>query len=149
MKKAKIITNFVCQECGYDTTSWLGKCPECGAWNSLKEFHMAKSSSVRTQSSVSLESEKPQKLKDIVFKQNSRIQTNLSELNTVLGGGIVNGSVTLIAGDPGVGKSTLLLQLALNMASGFKGDKRDNRDKGVDASVSSASSVSSVSSAPL
>ncbi len=116
MKKAKITTNFVCQECGYDTTSWLGKCPECGAWNSLKEF---KTSNIKTKSlsgAGSFSSTKPQALKDIVYKEKSRIQTDFTELNTVLGGGIVNGSVTLIAGDPGVGKSTLLLQLALDLS---------------------------------
>ncbi len=121
MKKAKITTNFVCQECGYDTTSWLGKCPECGMWNTLKEFHTTKNKEQRTKNSgVSLESAKPQKLSEIVYKQTSRIQTNFTELNTVLGGGIVHGSVTLVAGDPGVGKSTLLLQLALSLS-------RDNK----------------------
>ncbi|HUQ85218.1 MAG TPA: DNA repair protein RadA, partial [Candidatus Limnocylindrales bacterium] len=109
-------TNFVCQECGYDTTQWLGKCPECGNWNSLKEF---KTSNIKTSSSATganLSSAKPQALKDIVYKEKSRIQTDFTELNTVLGGGIVYGSVTLIAGDPGVGKSTLLLQLALDLS---------------------------------
>ncbi len=116
MKKVKITTNFVCQECGYDTTSWLGKCPECGAWNSLKEFRNIRSSSLDTPNN-SLQTEvKAQSLKDIVYKQTSRIQTDFTELNTVLGGGIVHGSVTLIAGDPGVGKSTLLLQLALTLS---------------------------------
>ncbi len=117
MKKAKITTNFVCQECGYDTTSWLGKCPECGAWNSLKEFRTAqKGKSERSQSRVGLDTPKPQRLNEIVYKQTSRIQTNFQELNTVMGGGIVHGSVTLVAGDPGVGKSTLLLQLALSLS---------------------------------
>ncbi len=143
MKKVKITTNFVCQECGYDTTSWLGKCPECGAWNSLKEF---KTSNIKTKSSSGVSGfsgAKPQALKDIVYKEKSRIQTDFTELNTVLGGGIVNGSVTLIAGDPGVGKSTLLLQLALDLAGGSKGDTRDKGDKGEKTSVSSGSSVSS------
>ncbi len=120
MKKAKVTTNFVCQECGYDTTSWLGKCPECGAWNSLKEF---KTSNIKTKISSSggiLSSAKAQPLSEIVYKEKSRIQTDFTELNTVLGGGIVNGSVTLIAGDPGVGKSTLLLQLALDLADSKK-----------------------------
>jgi DNA repair protein RadA/Sms len=120
MKKAKIVTNFVCQECGYDTTSWLGKCPECGAWNSLKEFHTTKNSPLRQgsagQAGLNNVMSKPQKLQDIVYKEKSRIQTEFAELNTVLGGGIVHGSVTLIAGDPGVGKSTLLLQLAISLS---------------------------------
>jgi len=122
MKKAKITTSFVCQECGYDTTSWLGKCPECGEWNSLKEFK-TQNANLKIQNSggslVNIDA-KPQKLQDIVYKQSSRIQTDFTELNTVLGGGIVHGSVTLIAGDPGVGKSTLLLQLALSLSKDNK-----------------------------
>jgi DNA repair protein RadA/Sms len=120
MKKVKTITNFVCQECGYDTPSWMGKCPECGAWNSLKEIKLesrSKNQEARTASQINV---KPQRLNEIAYKQTPRIQTEYDELNTVLGGGIVNGSVTLIAGDPGVGKSTLLLQLALSLASGVE-----------------------------
>ncbi|MEK7572100.1 MAG: AAA family ATPase [Patescibacteria group bacterium] len=117
MKKAKVLTSFVCQECGYDTPSWFGKCPECGTWNSLKEFKTAKPSTSSVSSGVSFENKKPQSLKEIAYEERSRIQTEYDELNTVLGGGIVRGSVILIAGDPGVGKSTLLLQLALSLAS--------------------------------
>ncbi len=114
MKKAKI--SFVCQECGYDTPSWMGKCPECGAWNTLKEFKV-QSSPLRQGFAGQAEfMQKPQNLKEIVYSEKSRIQTKYEELNTVLGGGIVTGSVSLIAGDPGVGKSTLLLQLALSLA---------------------------------
>ncbi|HVF69640.1 MAG TPA: DNA repair protein RadA [Xanthomonadales bacterium] len=144
MKKAKIITNFVCQECGYDTTSWLGKCPECGAWNSLKEFRKSSTPVSRGSQAGSLANAQsaPQALNDIVYKEKSRIQTDFTELNTVLGGGIVRGSVTLIAGDPGVGKSTLLLQLALDLARGSKGDKGD---KGEVTPVSSGLKVLYVS----
>ncbi|MGH7204207.1 MAG: DNA repair protein RadA [Candidatus Levyibacteriota bacterium] len=119
-KKATL--SFVCQECGYDSPSWYGKCPECGEWNTMKEMRFPKN----TESTGGINrsnqtSAKPQKLQDIVYKENSRIQTEYQELNTVLGGGIVRGSATLIAGDPGVGKSTLLLQLALSLAvSGLK-----------------------------
>lgn len=117
MKKA--ITSFVCQECGYDSPSWYGKCPECGEWNTMKEFKVPKTKEasggfIRTTSSAV----KPQKLKDVVYQETSRIRTEYEELNTVLGGGIVRGSVSLIAGDPGVGKSTLLLQIALSLSSG-------------------------------
>ncbi len=119
--KAKMRTSFVCQECGYDTPSWMGKCPECGAWNSLKEFKIqnAEQKAGGTIGAV-LNDAKPQKLQDIVYSDKSRIQTKLQELNTVLGGGIVKGSASLIAGDPGVGKSTLLLQLALSLAKDGK-----------------------------
>ena len=114
----KPTVNFVCQECGYDSPQWLGKCPECGSWNSMKEFRMnpATQKFVNNRGAVSQQI-KPQKLQDIAYKEKLRIQTNYHELNNVLGGGIVRGSATLIAGDPGVGKSTLLLQLALNLAT--------------------------------
>ncbi len=114
-------TSFVCQECGYDTPSWMGKCPECGAWNSLKEFKI-QNIEQKAGGSIGavLPDAKPQKLQDIVYSDKSRIQTKLEELNTVLGGGIVKGSASLIAGDPGVGKSTLLLQLALSLAKDGK-----------------------------
>ncbi len=113
----KTITNFVCQECGYDSPQWLGKCPECGEWNSMKEIHFARSKETtgkgQRTNNVAI---KPQKLQDIVYEEKSRMSTEYEELNTVLGGGIVRGSVILIAGDPGVGKSTLLLQLALSLS---------------------------------
>ena len=86
-------------------------------WNTLKEFHTTKNKEQRTKNSgISFDSAKPQKLSEIVYKQTSRIQTNFAELNTVMGGGIVHGSVTLVAGDPGVGKSTLLLQTAIDLS---------------------------------
>lgn len=117
----KTIVNFVCQECGYDSPQWLGKCPECGLWNSFKEIRIAKGVEQKSSNGVVASVEKPQKLKDIVYSETSRIQTNFAELNTVLGGGIVRGSVMLLAGDPGVGKSTMLLQLCLSLAN--RGEK--------------------------
>jgi len=114
--KAKNKISFVCQECGYDSTSWLGKCPECGAWNSLREFKDQRSKIKDQKGGNVLENIKPQKLTEIAYTETSRIQTEYTELNTVLGGGIVPGSVILLAGDPGVGKSTLLLQLCLLLA---------------------------------
>ncbi len=116
MKKTKIKTSFVCQECGYDTTSWLGKCPECGSWNSLREFKTQSSNRKTQNSGAVLNNVKPQRLSEVKYETKSRIQTGFSEFDNVIGGGIVKGSVSLIAGDPGVGKSTLLLQLALNLA---------------------------------
>lgn len=126
----KSIVNFVCQECGYDSPSWLGKCPECGTWNSMKEFTVSRSSGQSTKSGMSnvLVQNKPKKLQDIVYKETARIRSKYNELNNVLGGGIVRGSATLIAGDPGVGKSTLLLQLALSLSGSTK-RKAQNKDK--------------------
>jgi len=119
---AKTITKFVCQECGYDSPQWLGKCPECGEWNSFKEFHESKAVAKAARGGGNTFSQpadvKPQLLKDITFYETSRMLTGFGEMDSVTGGGIVPGSVTLLAGDPGIGKSTLLLQVALNMAFG-------------------------------
>lgn len=121
MKKSKSTTSFVCQECGYDTPSWMGKCPECGAWSSLKEIRNI-ATPTDSSSGISLGSDdaKPRTLQEIVYSEKSRIQTDYGELNTVLGGGIVQGGAILMAGDPGVGKSTLLLQLCLSLAKNGK-----------------------------
>lgn len=118
----KVTTSFVCQECGYDSPKFMGKCPECGEWNSLREIKIptfAKASAGRQNSRFQTgESLTPHKLSEIDYEEGTRIQTGFSEMDEVLGGGIVNGSVILLAGDPGVGKSTLLLQMALNIAGG-------------------------------
>lgn len=113
----KIKTSYVCQECGYDSPAYLGKCPECGNWNTFKEFRETSSSSQKGSGLVVANlSARPQKLSEIVYSERLRIQTKYKELNNVLGGGIVAGSATLLAGDPGIGKSTLLLQLCLSLA---------------------------------
>jgi DNA repair protein RadA/Sms len=118
MKKT---TSFVCQECGYDTTSWLGKCPECGSWNSLKELKIPTLSTRKSAGSgLVASSSKPQILKEIAYSEKLRIRSGFAEMDTVLGGGLVLGSVTLLAGDPGVGKSTVLLQLCLHLAAAGK-----------------------------
>jgi len=112
----KTVTTFVCQECGYESPQWLGKCPECNSWNSFKEFHEQKTDHRRRKTDYGrqkTENQKPRTLQEIDLKETQRILTGFSEMDTVMGGGIVPGSVTLIAGDPGIGKSTLLLQLAL------------------------------------
>jgi len=113
---AKFETSFVCQECGYDSPAFLGKCPECGMWNTLKEIRV-QSSSTSFKSEVRPAAEiKPHKLSEIVHLEKERFSTGFSEMDSVLGGGIVPGSVALLAGDPGIGKSTLLLQMALNIS---------------------------------
>lgn len=117
---AKNETSFVCQECGYDTPRFLGKCPECGMWNTLKEFKVPTfSKSLVGQKNSKFQNEenrKPVKLSEIIHDEKKRFLSGFSEMDNVLGGGIVPGSVTLLAGDPGVGKSTLLLQTALNLS---------------------------------
>jgi len=104
-------TVFVCQQCGAETAKWMGKCPNCDAWNSIVET--ARFSSKTTKSGGKREKpKKPSKLKDIKGNTNSRVKTNIKELDKSLSGGIVDGQVILIAGEPGIGKSTLLLQVA-------------------------------------
>jgi len=107
---ARATTKFVCQQCGMESPKWLGKCPECGEWNSFIETVIPttkKGFSIETSFSVS-----PQKLSQIKSVDLKRIKTNISEFDRVLGGtGIVPGSVVLVAGEPGIGKSTLMLEL--------------------------------------
>jgi DNA repair protein RadA/Sms len=112
---AKMQTSFVCQECGYDSPAFLGKCPECGMWNTLKEFKTP-NSKLKSSSSGDFKEIKVKKLSDITHEDKKRFLTGFLEMDSVFGGGIVPGSVALLAGDPGVGKSTLLLQMALNMS---------------------------------
>jgi len=108
-------TIFVCQQCGYESSQWMGKCPSCGTWNSLVETLVggeARSGKREAGSGTA----KLQKLSEIKEIGSSRISTGMEEFDRVLGGGIVAGSVTLLAGEPGIGKSTLLLQAAANIA---------------------------------
>ena len=110
---AKIKSVYICTKCGYQTSRWLGKCPECSSWDTLEEQFIeakntAATAAVRLQKPLPLNSE-------IVFSE-SRVSSGMSELDQVLGGGIVSGSLVLIGGDPGIGKSTLMLQVALKLA---------------------------------
>ncbi|UFT99469.1 DNA repair protein RadA [Radiobacillus kanasensis] len=114
---AKKKTRFVCQECGYESPKWMGKCPGCQSWNSLVEEVIASSSGKRhTLVSPPSDSKKPERLTAIASEDTPRIKTNMPEFNRVLGGGVVPGSLVLIGGDPGIGKSTLLLQVSSQLA---------------------------------
>ena len=108
----KTRSSFVCQQCGYESPQWYGKCPECGAWNSLvetiKEAPQVQSSKFKVQSGTQI---KPQKLSEVKHIEKNRLKSGFGEFDRVTGGGIVPGSVTLLAGDPGIGKSTLLLHV--------------------------------------
>lgn len=106
---AKLKSKWVCTECGYETAGYLGKCPECGAWGSLVEERQFESKSAKPQDEF-INTLKPELLKDIHIGEEVRVSTNISEFDRILGGGLVQGSLTLIAGDPGIGKSTILLQ---------------------------------------
>ena len=116
---AKIRTKFVCSECGSESPKWMGKCPECGQWNTLVE-EVEQRDSQAQQSFAGILS-KPESLLDISEDIEERLSTGSYELDRVLGGGIVKGSLVLVGGDPGIGKSTLLLQIANNI--GNKGKK--------------------------
>ncbi|MGG5329843.1 DNA repair protein RadA [Enterococcus sp. AZ163] len=114
-KKAK--TQFICQECGYVSPKYLGRCPNCGRWNTMVEEVVQDTEDRRNRVSLTGEKAQPTLLKDVVFKKETRIETQLAELNRVLGGGVVPGSLVLIGGDPGIGKSTLLLQVSHQLAA--------------------------------
>jgi DNA repair protein RadA/Sms len=113
MAKAKTV--FVCQNCGAESAKWIGRCPSCGEWNSYHEEIIAPASA-RTPSFVSdQEKRKPLLLDSVSSDEKDRQKTGLAELDRILGGGMVSGSLILLGGEPGVGKSTLALQLALSL----------------------------------
>ena len=114
--KRKIRSAFFCQNCGHQSPKWLGKCPQCGEWNTFVEEVINNDNNVSS-SFKSKRANKPVLVSDIDYSQEERIVTKDSELNRVLGGGIVPGSIILLGGDPGIGKSTLLLQFALSAMS--------------------------------
>ena len=121
---AKSTSVYVCSSCGNESAKWYGKCPECGEWNTFQEFKIDPTLKNKAKSTVDREESTPKKLGEISSSPIQRISTNIKELDRVLGGdtdqGIVPGSVILISGDPGIGKSTLMLQLALNLSKDKK-----------------------------
>ena len=119
MSKDKI--TFFCNECGGETSKWQGQCPHCKAWNTLVEEKFTKSKSKNVHTSYYSNSSKNNliNLSDVEVKEISRFSTKISEFDRVLGGGLVDGAVILLGGDPGIGKSTLLLQSLSLMADSF------------------------------
>lgn len=112
----KVKSTYICSECGYQTAKWMGKCPSCGSWNTLDET-IVKDEKKTTAAAKSISSARPvSKLSQIKTSEEVRYKTGLSELDRVLGGGLVKGSLVLVGGDPGIGKSTLLLQICQNLA---------------------------------
>ena len=107
----KIKMVFVCSNCGYESSKWLGKCPGCNEWNSLYEEKITKTNDKIGGQALEKKSCKPLKLNEVIGKENSRVSTGFDELDRVLGGGLVNGSLVLVGGEPGIGKSTLILQI--------------------------------------
>ena len=110
---AKIKKAYFCRECGYESPKWLGRCPACGEWNTFTEEVIAKASSVSAAVAVNAPQSVPQRVSEIKPSTHQRLDMCNAEVNRVLGGGLVPGSLVLLGGEPGIGKSTLSLQLAL------------------------------------
>ena len=117
---AKVKTVFECQACGNQQSKWVGKCPQCGAWDSFLELNAQQ---IETLKEISKNTAKPslaKQISEVEIEKTTRISTQNSELDLVLGGGVVEGSLVLIGGSPGIGKSTLLLKIASNFAAQSK-----------------------------
>ena len=121
---AKLKTKYKCRSCGYISASYLGRCPNCGAWNQFeKETEAVQNRSTKGSPSRLIKKtgiSEPVKLENVKAEKEERVQTSMEELNRVLGGGIVPGSLVLIGGDPGIGKSTLMLQIMSELANQYK-----------------------------
>lgn len=114
---AKSKTLFECESCGYQSSKWIGKCPQCGSWDSFVELNSSQIKVLKEISKLSTQNSSAKAITEIDIEQILRISTNDSELDLVLGGGLVKGSLVLIGGSPGIGKSTLLLKIGANLAS--------------------------------
>lgn len=116
LKNKKIV--YFCQQCGYESPKWMGQCPGCREWNTfVEEAVSTKKSTSSGSGSLAEKRKEPMILKDIKLTEDERQTTDIKELDRVLGGGIVPGSLVLVGGDPGIGKSTLLLQVCRNVSS--------------------------------
>ena len=115
---SKIKSKFVCQECGYESARWLGRCPGCGNWNSMEEESVVNKKKSERSSTIIGQS-KPTSIKKIKSGAHERYDTRIGELNRVLGGGLVKGSLILVSGEPGIGKSTLILQAGSAIADKY------------------------------
>ncbi|GEO05961.1 DNA repair protein RadA [Adhaeribacter aerolatus] len=134
---AKLKTSYFCQNCGAQSAKWIGRCPACGEWNTyveevLQREDVTTAGSWKSSSSLQVAA-KPRPISEISYLEESRIQTVDGELNRVLGGGIVPGSMVLIGGEPGIGKSTLMLQIALSLKNNrvlyISGEESDQQIK--------------------
>ena len=119
MPRAKEKTAFYCQECGHESAKWLGQCPACKKWNTFVEERVKTSPAARAEKRNGA-SAGPVKLFEVSMEKELRCHTGIGEFDRVLGGGIVAGSLTLVGGDPGIGKSTLLLQMGMHLAAAHK-----------------------------
>ncbi len=115
----KTRTRFLCQECGYEAAAWLGRCPDCGSWNSMREEELARGPRRGITAAGSDSGGTPLPLTEVSTREEERLPSGIGELDRILGGGLVPGSVILLGGDPGIGKSTLLLQASEALATGI------------------------------
>ena len=109
----KVKKAYFCKNCGFEAPKWLGRCPSCGEWNTFTEEVISKESSSIAASIANVPTSRPQRVSEIERSDSRRIDLGNSEVNRVLGGGMVPGSLILLGGEPGIGKSTLSLQIAL------------------------------------
>ncbi len=116
MAKGKSATVFYCQNCGHESSKWMGQCPGCKEWNTFVEETISKASYGKASGGERRGNVTPTVLSEVVLSEEDKLNTGMSELDRVLGGGIVQGSLTLVGGDPGIGKSTLLLQVCRNLS---------------------------------
>lgn len=112
-KKSKVV--FYCTNCGYESLKWLGKCPDCNAWNSFAEEEK-----ITTKMPLPREAAAPEKIGEITIKKEMRVSSGFPEVDRVLGGGFIAGELILLSGEPGIGKSTLVLQIAKNLGEEYK-----------------------------
>ena len=118
-KSAKTI--YCCQTCGYQTPKWMGKCPDCGTWDSIVEERAAVGSFLNGGRTLTKPQSVPVAIDSIELDKENRLLTDIQEFDRVLGGGLVPGTLVLIGGDPGIGKSTLMLQVLYGLANqGYK-----------------------------
>ena len=117
---AKVKTKWICQNCGYETAGYLGKCPECGKWGTFTEEISNEIKPLNITPQGVINNTKPELLSKIHIGEEVRVSTNISEFDRILGGGLVQGSLVLIAGDPGIGKSTILLQTSGQLCNNGK-----------------------------
>src|SRR5438309_3415374 len=110
-------TIFICQSCGHQSRKWLGKCPECGEWNSLVEERVASTKKGAGRNGFRVREAQAVAYTDVESQDDVRVSSGVTEFDRVLGGGIVPGTLVLLGGDPGIGKSTLLLQVADRMSA--------------------------------